>query len=472
MNQSVNSAVTYKVPPTIETFMKDNTSAVKLIMGPWGSGKTTGCIMELLKRASEEYPDHKGVRQTRFVVVRNTSSQLRQTVLEDIKKWLTPIMNYKVTDSTIQIRFNLADGTKVHSDWLMIPLDTTADIERLLSLNITGGWISEFRQVPIPIVEALYGRCGRFRALGVEKNKWQGVIAESNPPDEDSDWYIRMELEKPKNWSVYKQPGGLDPAAENVDNLRANYYDDLKLSNTPDWCDVHIDSKYGKSLSGQAVFRSSFRPEFHVANGGLKTTTGYPLMLGQDFGRTPAALVTQIDVRGRLLILAEQTSTDMGLEQFLQTLLKPHLARKFPGFPIFMVADPAGRQKSQINEESPFDALKRLGFSAYAAPSNDIETRLRAVEQLFLRNVDGGPAIVIDGLACPLLVRALKFEYRYRRKQTGDLDDKPEKSHPASDLADCLQYAALGATGNYSARVVNDNKPKQMRRQVSSRGWC
>ena len=45
----------------------------------------------------------------------------------------------------------------------MIPLDTQADIERLLSLNITGGWVSEFRQVPIPIVEALYGRCGRFR---------------------------------------------------------------------------------------------------------------------------------------------------------------------------------------------------------------------------------------------------------------------------------------------------------------------
>ena len=466
-----NSAVTYKVPPTIERFMKDGKSAVRLILGPWGSGKTTGCIMELLKRASEEYPDHKGVRKTRFVVVRNTAAQLRQTVLEDIKKWLTPIMNFKVTDSVVQLRFALADGTKVESDWLLIPLDTQADIQRLLSLNITGGWVSEFREVPIPILEALYGRCGRFRALGVEENKWQGVIAESNPPDEDSDWYIRMEIEKPQNWSVYKQPGGLDPAAENLPNLRAGYYNDLKMSNTKDWCDVHIDAKYGKSLSGQAVFRSSFRPEFHVVNGGLQGVTGYPLMVGQDFGRTPAGLICQVDVRGRLLILGEQTSTDMGIEQFLQTLLKPHLARKFPGYPVFMIGDPAGRQKSQVNEESPFDALKRLGFSAYAAPSNDIETRLRAVEQLFLRNVDGGPAIVIDGAACPLLVRALKFEYRYRRKQTGDLDDKPEKSHPASDLADCLQYAALGATGNYSARVISDGKPKSRRAPMPVRAW-
>jgi hypothetical protein len=380
-------------------------------------------------------------------------------------------MNYKVTDSTVQLRFGLPDGTKVESDWLLIPLDTQADIERLLSLNITGGWVSEFRQIPIPIIEALYGRCGRFQPLGVARNKWHGVIAESNPPDEDSDWYIRMELELPANWAVYKQPGGLDPGAENIPNLRLNYYSDLRTSNTKDWSDVHIDAKYGKSLSGQAVFRSSFRPEFHISQSRLIAVTGYPLMVGQDFGRTPAGLITQVDVRGRLLILGEQTSTDMGLEQFLQTLLKPALARTFPGFPVFVVGDPAGRQKSQIGEESAFDALKRLGFSAYAAPTNDIEPRLRAVEQLFLRNVDGGPAILIDGVACPLLVRALKFEYRYRRKQTGDLDDKPEKSHPASDIADCLQYAALGASGNYSARVIAESKPRPRRAGMPVRAW-
>ena len=47
------------------------------------------------------------------------------------------------------------------------------------------------------------------------------MIAESNPPDEDSDWYIRMELEQPANWRVYKQPGGFDPGAENIENLAA-----------------------------------------------------------------------------------------------------------------------------------------------------------------------------------------------------------------------------------------------------------
>jgi hypothetical protein len=263
----------------------------------------------------------------------------------------------------------------------------------------------------------------------------------------------------------------MEPNAENLQYLPPGYYQNLIDNNTPDWCDVFVHAKYGKSLSGQAVFRTSFRPEFHLTKNKLNLTDGYPIMIGQDFGRTPAALITQIDVRGRLLVLGEETSTDMGLEQFVQTRLKPTLSRRFPGCPVFIVGDPAGRQKSQINEESPFDALQRLGFRAYAAPTNDIDNRLRAVEQILLRNIDGGPAMLISEADCPVLVRALKFDYRYRRKQTGDLEDKPEKSHPASDIADCLQYAALGANGNYTAQVVAENKPRARRPPMPVRAW-
>jgi hypothetical protein len=465
-----NSA-TYTAPPTVQRFMKDDTSEVRLLMGPYGSGKTTANLMELIRRACNEHPTAQGVRQTRFAVIRNTSGQLRQTVLPEIEKWLKPAFHYKVTDSTLNFDFKLPDGTTVQSSWMLIPLDEPRDQERLLSLNLTGAWISEFRQVPLEIMDPLLGRCGRFKPLGLSRNAWYGVIAESNPPDEESEWYMKMEINRPSTWTVYKQPSGLSPEAENLENLRPGYYQSLVESSTADWADVHVRCQYGKSLSGQAVFRSSFRADFHVTQNPLKLTDGYPIMIGQDFGRTPAALLTQVDVRGRLMVLGEQTSTDMGIEQFTQTLLKPTLARQFPGAPVFMVADPAGRQKSQINEESPFDALQRLGFRAYPAPSNDIDTRLRAVEQLFLRNVDGGPAILISGPACPILVRALKFDYRYRRKQTGDLEDKPEKSHPASDIADCLQYAALGANGNYTAQVIAENRPRPRRAGMPVRAW-
>lgn len=463
-------SVTYNAPPTVAKFMRDP-ALVRVVVGPVGSGKTTGMLMELCRRMTDEFPDARGIRKTRFGIIRNTSAQLRQTVLPEIEKWLSAAFRYKVTDSTLLFAFPLPDGTKVESEWLLIPMDEPRDVQRLLSLNLTGAWGSEARELPLQVIEALLGRVGRYKSIGVDQCKWMGIILETNPPDEDSEWHKRLEIDRPAKWQVFKQPGGMADDAENLQYLPKGYYQNLMENNTADWCDVFVHAKYGKSLSGQAVFRSSFRPEFHLVAGGLKTTDGYPLMLGQDFGRTPAALITQIDVRGRLLVLGEQTSTDMGIEQFVQTLLKPALARKYPGAPVFMVADPAGRQKSQVGEESPFDALQRIGFKAYAAPTNDIDARLRAVEQLFLRQVDGGPAIIIDSTACPVLTRALKFEYRYRRKQTGDLEEKPEKSHPASDLADCLQYAALGANGNYTAQVIAESKPRARRGPMPVRAW-
>jgi hypothetical protein len=448
--------------------MLDSASKVRLLLGPYGSGKTTGCIMELAKRMLEEHPDAGGVRRTRFVIVRNTAQQLRQTILEDIRKWLQPVMTYKVTDSTLVFDFVHPTAGRIHSEWMLIPLDKPEDQQRLLSLNITGGWVSEYREIPIAVVEALLGRVGRFRPLGVAKNAWYGIIGESNPPDEDSEWHIKMEVDLPSNWAVYKQPGGMDALAENRENLPDGYYESLIESNTEDWVDVHVHAKYGKSLAGQAVFRTSFKPDIHVVYSGLTPNSQRPLMIAQDFGRTPAALFCQVDAIGRLLSLREAVSNGMGIEQFAVTVLRPLIIQHYAGFKIFMIGDPAGRQKSQVGEESPFEALKRLGFLVYPAPTNDLDPRIRAAEQVMLRR-DG---LLIDGNNCPLLVQAMKSYYRYKRsKQTHELDDKPEKTHPWSDLGDCFQYASLGAMGDYTAQVVADLTPRKRGPRPSVASW-
>lgn len=466
----MSKIVAYNAPPTIAQFMMDDTSAVRLVLGPYGSGKTTGCIMELARRMLMEYPDAQGVRRTRFVVVRNTAQQLRQTILEDIRKWLSPAMNFRVTDSTVQFRLNLPDYGRVESDWLLIPLDKPEDQQRLLSLNLTGGWVSEFREIPISVVEALLGRVGRFRPLGSTQNAWKGIIGESNPPDEDSEWYKKLEIEKPGNWTLYRQPGGMEPTAENKENLPDEYYESLIESNTPDWVDVHVHAKYGKSLSGQAVFRSSFRPEYHVTYSPLMPTPSIPLMIGQDFGRTPASLIGQVDGLGRLLIFQECVTKDMGIEQFCINVLRPKLYERFMGASAFMIADPTGRYKNQVTEESGFDALKRIGFKVYPAQTNDVDPRIRAVEQAFLRQVNGGPMVIIDGANCPLLVQALKFNYRYRRKKNNELEDLPEKTHPWSDLADCLQYMCLGISGGYISALVS-RSPMARAPRPRAAGW-
>ncbi len=457
-------------PPTIGKFMIDD-SFVRLIMGPVGSGKSAGCFMELLRRATLQEPNREGIRPTRMAIVRNTLQQLRQTCLADIQMWLSPIAHYRVTDSTIQVRIPLPDGTKVESDWMLIPLDTKQDQQRLLSLNLTGAWVSEFREINPELISALSGRLGRFPSKAVVPPTWFGIVAESNPPDEDSEWYTLLEVERPPNWAFYRQPGGMESNAENIENLPDGYYENLLANNNKDWSDIHVHAKYGKSLGGQAVFRASFNPGFHIKpSDELQVVESMPIMVGQDFGRTPASLIGQIDNRGRLVIYDEVTSEDMGIEQFATSLLRPLLYEKYSTKKIYMVADPKGRDKSQINEDSPFDVLKRLGFDIYPAPTNNIDARLRAVEQLLLHQVGGGPQLIISD-NCTTLTQAMKYWYRYRRKQTGMLEDKPEKTHPWSDVADCLQYMAMSTNANYLGKVMASMNPPKPKDPIPVGSW-
>lgn len=450
--------VDFKTPPTVGEFMLDD-HFVRLIMGPVGSGKSAGCFMELLRRAYLQQPDSQGVRRTRFAIIRNTLQQLRQTCLADIQLWLSSIAHFRVTDQTVQIRLNMADGTKVESDWMLIPLDTKQDQQRLLSLNLTGAWVSEFREVPLEIIDALAGRCGRYPSKAIAKPSWFGIIAESNPPDEDSEWYTKLELEMPPNWKLFKQPSGLSEHAENVENLPDDYYKTLAANNNADWVDIHVHAKYGKSLSGQAVWRSTFKADLHVSKEPLAILPNVPVMIGQDFGRTPAALFGQLDPNGRLIVLREAATMpedSQGIEKFAITRLRPMLYEHFTRHESFVIGDPSGNVKAQTREESPFDVLKKQGFAVYPAPTNELDSRLRAVEQLFLQ-LNG---ILIDGVHCPLLVQTLKFHYRYKRKQTGTLDEVPEKNHPWSDIADALQYLALGVNGNYIGNLISRRRPR------------
>lgn len=462
------NSLDYITPPTVGDFMLDD-HFVRLIMGPVGSGKSAGCFMELLRRAKMQEPDKQGIRRTRFAVIRNTLQQLRQTCLADIQMWLGPITHFYGRDQTVQVRLPLPDGTKVESDWMLIPLDSKEDQQRLLSLNLTGAWVSEFREIRLDIIDALAGRLGRYPTRAMVDPTWFGIIAESNPPDEDSEWHEKLEVNRPKNWALFKQPGGLSDEAENVSNLPPRYYENLSENNGPDWVDVHVHAKYGKSLSGQAVFRRSFKASFHITSG-LECQRDLAVMLGQDFGRTPATLVGQLDARGRLLVFDELTSEDMGIEQFTLDKLRPLIYEKYNGCRIFMVADPKGRDKSQVNEESPFDVLKRLGFNVFPATTNDIDTRLRSVEQLLLQHRDGTGMLLIDE-SCTQLCAAMKYSYRYRRKNNGVLEDKPEKTHPWSDLADCLQYMSMSTNHNFVSKVMAKMNPQPPRPAPPKRGW-
>lgn len=466
-----DNSLDYEPPPTIARFM-DDTSFVRVIVGPIGSGKSMGCIIELLRRACQQTP-YNGTRYTRFALIRNTMSQLRQTVLTDIQQYLGPIVHYFVTDHIIRIRAALPDNTKVHSDWVMIPLDTKEDVRRLLSTQLTGGWINEVREVPIDIVDGVLERIGRYPSLLHGGPTWRGLIADTNPWDTDSKYHERLVLNLTKGWRLFHQPSGIGPNAENIKNLDPGYYERLADGLDKERIAVQIESEWGTSNAGQAVFRRSFHAPTHARDIKPVVNPNRPIMVGLDFGRTPCALIGQIDNYGRAIIYKEVVTEDTGLIQMLQEHLKPVLlAPPFDGRRVFIVADPAGIQKSQITEETPFDALKAEGFLAYPASTNSIEPRLLAVEKMLRQHIAGEPALQISREGCPTLIRALGNMYRYRKKRDGQLEDTPEKLHPWSDVSDALQYFCLGASQNLTGRVMSRDRPLASNRpRVSAMGW-
>lgn len=441
--------MTYTPPATLREFHNDP-SFVRCVVGPLGSGKSTAMIMELLRRAQTQTPDSNGRRPTRFAIIRNTLQQLLQTVLPDIKLWLGPACNWHVSHKTVYVDYKLPDGTAVNSEWLLIPIDTVEDTRRLLSLNLTGAWVSEVREVPYEVFGAVQGRLGRYPRAQVAPT-WEGLISETNPWSEGSPYHENFVLSHHDNWKMFHQPGGLDPKAENTENLPADYYVRLIDGKSEDWVNVHVHSMWGEDVSGKAVFGRSFKPIHHVSPQPLLVIPTRPLMVTHDFGRTPTALVNQIDPRGRLVTLKEVMAENMGLEEFVRGHLVPTLKdARFVGNRVYVVGDPTGQFKSTINEDSCFDVLRKARLTVVAAPTNDVPPRIRAVENLLARR-DGA---LIDGPNCPNLVRALGYNYRYKRRKNGQLDPLPDKNHPWSDLGDCYEYAACSIDGSVEARAA------------------
>ncbi|MEJ0093803.1 MAG: hypothetical protein WDN46_10270 [Methylocella sp.] len=145
----------YKNAPTVKRFAQSD-AFIRGLMGPFGSGKTSGCIIEIIKRSLAQKPGRDGIRRSRWGVIRNTYSQLSDTTIKSVLQWLPPIHfgtynksdhNYLITgfeNCSIEIMFRA--------------LDRPDQVSNLLSLELTGAWVNEAREVPWAIIEALRPR--------------------------------------------------------------------------------------------------------------------------------------------------------------------------------------------------------------------------------------------------------------------------------------------------------------------------
>lgn len=442
------SRYSYESAPTIARFASDD-SFVRMLMGPFGSGKTSGCIMEIIRRAHAMPMHPSGKRLSRWAVVRNTYRQLEDTTIKSFHDWLPPRFygSWRAQEHNYII-------DKLHPEislevWFRA-LDRPDQLQNLLSTEYTGAWINEAREVPKEIFDGLTGRLGRFPRAAEVPNYWSGLIMDTNPPDTDSWLYKLFEEVRPPGFRVFKQPPGDGPDAENIKFLRPDYYQRLATGKSRDWIRVYVKGQYGFADIGRAIY-PEYSDAIHTSEETLEPSESHPLYVGLDFGLTPAAVIGQL-TSTRWLILDELITDDiMGASRF-GAQLRELLASKYRGFQARIWGDPAGAQRAQTDEMTPFAILRNLGISAEPAPTNDFEIRREAVaRRLSALSIDGRPQVLISP-SCIKLRKALSGGYNYRRIAIAGENryrDKPDKG-PLSHVAEAMQYLFVGAGEGYS----------------------
>lgn len=153
--------INYEAGPIAAKFHLSNAS-VRGLMGPVGSGKSVACCFEMFRRSQEQKPGADGIRRTRWLVVRNTLPQLETTTIKTWVDWFPPEIFGRMTGKPPYTHYlKYAD---INMEVIFIALDKPEDVKKLLSLECTGIWFNEAREINKEIVDAATARVGRYPA--------------------------------------------------------------------------------------------------------------------------------------------------------------------------------------------------------------------------------------------------------------------------------------------------------------------
>lgn len=454
---------TYEDAQTIQRFA-DSNAFFRGIMGPFGSGKSSGCTIDVVRKAHLVMPMEDGIRRSRFSVIRNTSKQLKDTTIKTVMDWFPETHFGTYNKSEMNYKITAFEGLEI--EIIFRALDRPDQVSDLLSLELTGSWLNEAREIPWEIVKPLMGRVGRYPSKKeVAPGGWFGIFADTNPPDTDSWWYEFFETEEFQKlagaWEAkhpgrvfregFKQPSGLSDQAENTRFLEDGYYDLLAADPDQDWVKVHVHGQYGFIKDGKPVY-PDYHDNLHCRR--VDPVEGLPIYRGWDFGLTPAVVFAQV-VNGQLRFIDELCATRAGIDVFSNEAI-PYCVENYPKFKFIDYGDPAGKQGSQQVTDSCFDILRRKGVEIEGDDwTQDPETRTGTMMLAMNRLVDGEPGMVVDP-RCKLLRKGFQGGYKYKRKAVSgearynDAPDKNKYSHPH----DAAQYI----TANLFGELLRDGK--------------
>jgi len=273
---------TYVASPTMTRFHKSD-AFVRALIGPIGSGKSVACVSEMLIKSFSQEPDSFMKRKTRWVVVRNTYRELIDTTMQTFFDWFPEHLGiFRKMDMKFTVSITLPDQSTAEIEFLFRALDKPDDIKKLLSLEVTGGWLNECREIPKQIMDMLIGRLGRYpRVVDGKGATWFGLIMDTNPPDSDHWFYKLFEENCPESYELFHQPSGVSPQAENIANLPPGYYQKMQAGKDQEWINVYVTGRYGFVMDGKPVF-PEYKDDVHFSPTPIVIPANATIFIGID----------------------------------------------------------------------------------------------------------------------------------------------------------------------------------------------
>jgi len=471
--------VKYEPPGPISHEFYEDMSVCSMIMGPIGSAKTSTALMKFVLRAmAQRKSPIDGVRYSKWCVIRDTYRNLKKTTIPSWLEWMPKSLGTWVgggnEPAVHTIRFNIAPPGEpvdiVHMIVEFIGLGEQTIEAAMRGWQGTGAYLNEADTLTKDVLTYVRGRVGRFPRKLEGGPSWYGVWCDMNAPDEENWAYDTFIDNLPETYKFFRQPGGLEKGAENLENLPPGYYEN-QIDGQEDWyVRRFIHNLIGYSRDGKPVF-PEFNDVIHIANAPLLPLPGLPIHVGYDQGRTPAAIFGQQLGDGRWRILQEFCGLDMGAATFGKAIL-PFVAEKFPNHSLGSHwADPAAALGSDHDETCWLDIVKAA--TAYPlkpspVPGNNLTDRFEAVRSPLGRLVDGKPGILISP-ACKTLRKGMNSGYRYKRiAKSGSnsiFQDVPEKT-AQSHICEALQYLLCGG-GEHMALKGRQKKMGKVKMKVA-----
>jgi hypothetical protein len=198
---------TYETSPVAWDYKNDRSFAA-FIIGPVGSGKSVPSLQRIADIGYEQAPSGDGVRRSRFAVIRNTMPELRSTTAVTYQQIYPPGAFGDIIWRSPATHIIAPRGSGVEVEVNLIALDKPKDVKKLLSMELTGAFVNEMREVPRSVLTRLTERVGRY-AVNERPTTWSGIWGDTNPPDTDHWLYTWDQVSRPEGYSFFHQPPGV-----------------------------------------------------------------------------------------------------------------------------------------------------------------------------------------------------------------------------------------------------------------------